>query len=244
MDTNKDSLLRGDNPIANSEDPAISNEETTSSEKPYLDMTIIANEEPGHVSPNQETGPAHTGKIALTFDDGPHPSETLRLLDILDQYNAKATFFVLGKNTEYYPDIVREISNRGHEIANHTYSHPDLTSLSYGEILYELQMADQIIIEATGTKPRLVRPPYGSVDEDTKAAIRDNGQTLVTWTVDTRDWDHRDPYQSLEIVKENADLGDIILMHDVHSSSVDAVPQIIEYLQGQGYELTTVSDIL
>lgn len=193
----------------------------------------------------EEVRPAEgdKGYIALTFDDGPHPTNTPRLLEILDDYGVKATFYILGQNAEYYPDVVSEIAKRGHELGNHSYSHPNLTNLSYWGTLEELQLNDNILLSNCGERAKTVRPPYGAIDGDVEAAVADNGQRIVTWSVDTEDWKNRDPEIILQTVIETSGPGSIILMHDIHETSVDAVPGVIEYLLAEGYQLVTVSQL-
>ena len=182
--------------------------------------------------------------VALTFDDGPHPTRTKKLLNILDDYKVKATFFMIGKNANANPGLVKEVSNRGHEVTNHSYNHPNLANLSYDNIMKELTSTDQAIINSSVQKPKLVRPPYGSFNDNVKKAIKNNGQTMVNWSVDTLDWKHRNTPSIMSYVKQQVHPGAIILMHDIHETTVDAVPSVIEYLKSQGYEFVTVSDIL
>lgn len=186
---------------------------------------------------------AQSGYVALTFDDGPHQTNTPRLLDILDNYGIKATFYILGQNAEYYPGIVKDIANRGHELGNHSYSHPNLTNLGYEGSLEELQHNDNILLEICGKRAATVRPPYGAIDESVEAAILDNGQRVITWNLDTEDWKNRDPDIILQRVIESVEPGSIILMHDIHETSVDAVPRVIEYLTNEGYQLVTISQL-
>lgn len=182
--------------------------------------------------------------VALTFDDGPHPTRTQKLLNILDKYNVKATFFMLGKNANAYPALVKEVASKGHEVANHSYNHPNLAKLSYDNVMKELTSTDQAIINSGVQKPKFVRPPYGSFNDNVKKAIKNNGQTMVNWSVDTLDWKYRNTASIMSYVKQQVHPGAIILMHDIHETSVDAVPSVIEYLKSQGYEFVTVSDIL
>lgn len=105
-------------------------------------------------------------KVALTFDDGPHPEHTLNLLDTFDRYEAKATFFMQGKRIEYYMDVAKDVAERGHEIGNHSMNHPDFTTLFFGQIDFEVSRTNQLIMQATGLKPTVFRPPYGSTNEE------------------------------------------------------------------------------
>ena len=129
-------------------------------------------------------------EIALTFDDGPHPKETAKILDILKKYNAKATFFVVGKHVKWYPDSVIRASKEGHEIGNHTFTHPDISTLSNEQLKTEIKNCEDIIIEKTGKKPVLFRPPFGNYNERClKELSQDLGYTVVLWSgVDAKDW--------------------------------------------------------
>lgn len=190
-----------------------------------------------------EESPVEDKTIALTFDDGPHPTNTMRLLDILDEYGAKATFFILGENASRYPEVVAEIAARGHEIAAHSYSHPDLTTLSYEGVVDELSRTNAAITDACGVWPVCVRPPYGATNDTVSAAIADSGHVEVHWSMDTADWQSRDPVAILGMVQEYAEDGDIVLMHDIHESTIDSIPSVIEYLRSQGFAFKTVSEI-
>lgn len=187
--------------------------------------------------------PVEGKAIALTFDDGPHPTNTMRLLDILDEYGAKATFFILGENASKHPEVVAEIAARGHEVAAHSYSHPDLSSLSYEGVVDELTRASSAIMDASGVWPVCVRPPYGATNDTVSSAIADSGQVEVHWSMDTADWQSRDPVAILGMVEEYAEDGDIVLMHDIHETTVDSIPSVIEYLRSQGFAFKTVSEI-
>ncbi|MEG0451192.1 MAG: polysaccharide deacetylase family protein [Lysinibacillus sp.] len=180
-------------------------------------------------------------KIALTFDDGPHPKVTEQILKVLMQYNIKATFFVLGQNVEKHPQIVSQAADEGHEIANHSWSHANFTKLSGTQIKAELNQTNEAIYQATGEYPNLYRPPYGA----TNASVR-NQTTMeaVMWSVDTLDWKHRTPEKTVAYVKEQAKDNGIILMHDIHSETADSLEAVINYLINQDYEFVTASELL
>ncbi|MBQ9980828.1 MAG: polysaccharide deacetylase family protein [Oscillospiraceae bacterium] len=187
--------------------------------------------------PRQETSKP---MVALTFDDGPSGQYTLQILDILRQYDAKATFFLSGyRLTENQYAVAREILNEGCEIGNHTYSHTDLTTLTPEEIQWEIDSTNDLIFAATGTTANLLRPPYGEFDENVLSA----GYPVVTWCIDTLDWMHMDPQKSLQAVQENAFDGCIILMHDMFETSAQGCRLIVPWLIGEGYELVTVSEL-
>lgn len=180
--------------------------------------------------------------IALTFDDGPGP-ETDRLLDILDEKDAPATFFVLGEQVRKRPEVVRRMTEAGHVVGNHTWGHPDLATLSRKEIDRQIATAADEIEKAGAPRPVLLRPPYGSFSDDVRAAIAAGGAAAVLWDVDTLDWKTRDTEKTVEAALEGAGRGGIILMHDIHAPTVDAVPEIIDGLRADGYTLATVPDL-
>ncbi|QGG49799.1 polysaccharide deacetylase family protein [Lysinibacillus pakistanensis] len=187
------------------------------------------------------TGDSNTKRIALTFDDGPHPKVTEQILDTLDKYHAKATFFMLGGRVQYYPDIAKDVLARGHEIGNHTWNHPVLTKLSQEQVLKQYTSTSAELKKAINQDATVFRPPYGATND----AI--NGQIpipAVLWTIDTLDWKHRNAQQLLPYVKNNLHNNAIVLMHDIHQSTADGLDAVLAYLQGQGYEFVTVSEIL
>lgn len=189
--------------------------------------------------------PAATDKdkkhVALTFDDGPHPKVTKQILDLLAKYDAKATFFMLGSRVEYYPDIAREVVAAGHEIGNHTWTHPVLTKLDSAKVLKEFEQTEQAIFNAIGVNTKIFRPPYGATNERVKNLVP---RTSVNWSVDTLDWKHRDANQLLPMVKKQMHNNAIILMHDIHQSTADGLESVLIYMQQEGYEFLTVSEIL
>ncbi|WP_160719382.1 polysaccharide deacetylase family protein [Isachenkonia alkalipeptolytica] len=179
-------------------------------------------------------------KVALTFDDGPHSQYTPEILEILDRYDAKATFFMLGNRVEFYPDLVREVFDRGHEIGNHTYDHKDLTAMGAEAIQNEVGKASLAIEEIIGRKPKILRPPYGAFNEAVENSVQ---IPLILWTVDTLDWKHKDPQKILESVKSDVEEDSIILMHDIHSGTPEGLGKVLAYLDGEGYDFVTISEL-
>ncbi|MET8763478.1 polysaccharide deacetylase family protein [Lentzea sp. NPDC004782] len=177
--------------------------------------------------------------VALTFDDGPGPY-TAQLLTNLEQYNAHATFFVVGQNATYNADLVHRAAAAGHEIGNHSWSHPSLPKLSDKDVRDQFDRTDQAVGKATGARPALVRPPYGALNDTVRAAA---GRPLILWSVDTEDWKYRDSAVVTKAVLDRTKPGDIVLMHDIHQTSVDAVPAILAGLQDRGYRFVTVSQL-
>lgn len=177
--------------------------------------------------------------VALSFDDGP-VADTERLLRILNSRNAKATFYPVGENVQRYPEITRAAALTGHQIGNHTWDHPNLTTLSEAEIKSQLSRADEVIEEVTGEKPSTLRAPYGAHN----ATVREAAQRpLVHWSVDPRDWDHRDSEQTIEHITEETRPGDVVLMHDIHTTTVDAVPGVLDGLEERGFHFVTVDQL-
>lgn len=180
--------------------------------------------------------------VALTFDDGPHELYSQQILDVLEQYHAVATFFEVGYNARCYPDILRRMASLGCEIASHTNAHHDLTTLSQDAMLTDLAKLDQIIYDATGATPTLVRPPYGAVNSMVKYQ---SGRAMVLWTVDTKDWLYRDVQVLTDFFMNYGDLdGEIVLLHSIHASTAEAMAVVIPWLIEQGYQLVTVSELM
>ena len=180
--------------------------------------------------------------VALTFDDGPHELYSTQILDVLEQYHAVATFFEVGYNARLYPDILRRMVDLGCELASHSNAHHDLTTLSRDAMLTDLAKLDQIIYDATGITPTLVRPPYGAVNSTVKY---ESGRAMMLWTVDTRDWYHRDAQVLIEYFQNYGDLdGEVVLMHSIHASTAEAMATVIPWLIEQGYQLVTVSELM
>ena len=180
-------------------------------------------------------------KIAITFDDGPHPHYTQQLLDGLKDRDVKATFFVTGEHAEEYPDIIRRMNEEGHLIGNHTYSHIQLTNGNRQTYKEELIQTNEIISQITGKEVLFVRPPYGSWD---KSLEKDLNMFPVLWNIDPLDWCSDNVSCIVTKVCSKAGENDIILMHDCYDSSVTAALQIVDELTAQGYEFVTVDEIL
>ena len=177
--------------------------------------------------------------IALTFDDGPGPY-TAHLLDILDQYGAKATFFLIGSKVSGQASVVRSIQARGHQLGNHSWSHPELPKLSVGQIAGEIDRTNEAIRQATGVKPSILRPPYGAVNGVVLEQLRLRNMSSILWSVDTRDWADRNSQIVCSRAVAGARPGAVILMHDIHQTSVNAVPCILSSLKQQGYSFVTI----
>lgn len=184
---------------------------------------------------------AERKKIALTFDDGPCAGCTDQLLDVLKKRNVKATFFLIGKNAENNPQLVRRIYEEGHLIGNHTYSHVEITKISDEEAIQELQKTDQIIWKITGEHVQYMRPPFGAWQKELESRLE---VLPVLWTVDPLDWTTENVEEIVNKVVTETTENDIILLHDCYKSSVEAALRIIDDLQKEGYEFVTVDQLL
>lgn len=189
--------------------------------------------------------------IALTFDDGPHATLTPRLLDILKQRNIKVTFFVLGQNVQALPDIVKRELAEGHEIANHTWDHKPLNRLPEGGLDHEIKDTSAEITSVTGQQVTLLRPPYGATNPRLNKAIeKQYGLKVIIWSVDPDDWKDPGPQivssRILNGWKESGGVkpGAIILCHDIHKGTVEAMPATLDALIAKGYKFVTVSELL
>jgi peptidoglycan/xylan/chitin deacetylase (PgdA/CDA1 family) len=178
--------------------------------------------------------------VALTFDDGPD-SHTDRILDVLADKGARATFFVQGYRVAMFPDQLRREVAEGHEIGNHTWNHKNLTTLKAKSIKLQIKKTNRAVEKLTGVTPALVRPPYGSVDDKVKKHV---GLPLVLWSVDTRDWETKNVKKILKHIKKETKPGSIILMHDTLAASGKALSRAIDILHEKGYTLVTVSELL
>ncbi|MBG0827455.1 polysaccharide deacetylase family protein [Planomonospora sp. ID67723] len=180
--------------------------------------------------------------VALTYDDGPGP-DTGRLLDVLNEHGARATFFTLGANAYARPELLRRMSEEGHLVANHTWSHRSLSSLSTSKIAHQLTRGQQAITHATGQTPALMRPPYGAVDREVTEVAGRLGLSVVRWSVDTEDLRAPDAGAVARRAVSGAGQGAIILMHDVHRPTVEATPEILRTLSERGYTFVTVPEL-
>ena len=186
-------------------------------------------------------------KIALTFDDGPHPRYTLEILKILDEYHVPATFFFVGENVSYYPEAARKVAESGHEIGNHTHSHPCVKKQSEEAFREQLTQCEDTIKRVTGIHPKLFRPPQGSWNTRVYEIAREKGYSVILWDVDTLDWAHTPSNKISDYVVSNVKSGNIILMHDYHSggcTTIDALRSFIPQLLKKGYQFVTVSELI
>lgn len=178
--------------------------------------------------------------IALTFDDGPSWEPTTRILDVLEAYGARATFFTMGYKAKTYADqLLREQALRC-EVANHSYNHPKLTEISPAKVKKQITRTSKLVKGITGEGTHLVRPPYGAYDDTVLEQI---DAPAILWSIDTRDWKTRDAEKTVANVLENVKDGDIILMHDVYEPTAEAVEKLVPELVARGYQLVTVPEL-
>lgn len=177
--------------------------------------------------------------MALTFDDGPG-DRTEELLNVLEANNARATFFMLGSSIPGHESAVQKMKDIGCEIASHSYDHPQLTQMDAGGIQKQMGDTDALLEQACGQKATVMRPPYGAINDNVKANMP---YPMILWNIDTLDWKTKNAQATIDNVLQTADDGDIVLMHDIHSTSVDAAIQLIPMLIEKGYQLVTVSEM-
>jgi polysaccharide deacetylase family sporulation protein PdaB len=187
-------------------------------------------------------------QVALTFDDGPSKYYTDKVLDILKEYNVKATFFLIGSNVQKYPEVVKRIAEEGHQIGNHSWAHRNFKKLTNDEMRQELDMTEQVIDSAGGKMTNLFRPPYGSNPDDLKV-INAYGYNVVNWSVDTKDWSGISQPRIMSNVESRLGPGSIILMHSsgrriAMENMLATLPRIIVLAREKGYEFATVSEVL
>lgn len=186
-------------------------------------------------------------RIALTFDDGPSEQYTAEILDILQANRVKATFFVLGTNAERHPDLLLRTIAEGHEVGNHTYTHPHLQKIDEESLADEVLRTDTLLRKIADYSPTLFRPPEGYISPAVKAVARHGGYSLVLWTIDTRDWALNSEANILHTIQSKASDGDIILFHDYvvgKSPTPEVLRKIIPWLKEKGFEFVTVSELL
>lgn len=180
-------------------------------------------------------------KIALTFDDGPHPVYTEQMLEVLDENHVPATFFLLGQNIEGQEEVVKEIAEKGHLIGNHTYHHVQITGMSTEQAYEEIDQTSRLIEELTGKGTEYVRPPFGTWNTGLESEL---DLIPVMWTIDTKDWTTENVDAIVNHVVKNAGENDIILMHDSYKSTVEATERIIKLLKAEGFEFVTVDEVV
>jgi peptidoglycan-N-acetylglucosamine deacetylase len=189
--------------------------------------------------------PVSGNYIAITFDDGPHPQNTPRLLEMLSARNIKATFYVIGQSVNNYPAVLRRTVDEGHEIGNHSHTHRLLSKLSDSEISLDLGRCRDAIVKAAGVQPRTMRPPYGGLNVRQREVVYSEfGTPTILWSVDPLDWKRPGASVISSRILTGASAGGIVLAHDLHSQTVDAMPATLDALLRRGFQFVTVSQLL
>lgn len=192
-----------------------------------------------------QRGPANEKKIALTFDDGPNPRTTPRVVEILKQAGVTATFFWIGDMVAKNPSTAKLVQNSGFEFGSHTYTHKNLRAISADAARQEIISAQDIIQQVTGIRPRLFRPPYGNINPNVIKIAQDDKLVMVMWAVDSNDWHaSMNPDKVLERVSQLTHPGAVILLHDIQEKTVQALPRLIADLKAKGYQFVTVSQLM
>src|SRR6201982_898383 len=183
--------------------------------------------------------------IAMSFDDGPSATLTPKLLDLLAARHIKATFFVIGENVMEHPEIHARAAREGNEIGNRSWSHPNLAKMSQESVRSQLQRTDDAIKNATGERPTLMRPPYGSVTDREKHWIHDEfGYRTILWDVDPYDWKRPGPAVVRNRILKETRSGSIVLSHDIHPGTIEAMPSTFDALEAKGFKFVTVSELI
>ena len=186
--------------------------------------------------------------VAITFDDGPNPIYTPQVLEIFAKAEGKATFFMIGEQMEKNPELVKEAAEQGHEIGNHTYTHPKLTELTPADCLAEIERTEQMIRELTGKKPVTFRPPYLDYNHETISVVESKGYSMIgALNLEAQDWEQPGVDHILAASKKSVKNGSILIFHDGYgdrSQTIQAVRELVSDLKSQGYQLLTVSELL
>ena len=183
--------------------------------------------------------------IAMTLDDGPSATLTPKLLDLLAAHHIKATFFVIGENVAEHPEIVARAIREGHEIGNHSWSHPNFGKMSDENVRRQLWRTDDAIKNATGKRPALLRPPYGSITAREERWIHDEfGYLIILWDVDPYDWKRPGPTVVRRRILQETRPGSIVLSHDIHPGTIEAMPSTLDALEAKGFKFVTVSELI
>lgn len=188
--------------------------------------------------------PVGKKKVALTFDDGPFPHYTEEYIKVLKDHNVNATFFLVGSSVKKYPEMAKLIAKEGFEIGNHSFSHKDLSEMSIKDLNTDLFLTNYEVKNITNKNPDFLRPPYGFYNDALLKVAKNNSLTVVTWSVDPKDWEGIPSNEITQRVVRNADDGDIILLHEGNKNTLIALPKIIKQLQEKGFEIVSVSELL
>lgn len=183
--------------------------------------------------------------LALTFDDGPHPVLTPQLLDLLRARGIRATFFVIGRNAERHPALLQRMAAEGHEIGNHTWSHPSLFGLSDAAVLDQIDRTNRAVFEAVGRPPVTLRPPYGNLYDRQRLMLHGaRAMPTILWSVDPQDWRRPGSAVVSRRIVEGSHAGGVVLAHDIHAATVQAMPSVLEGVVARGFRCVSVSELI
>lgn len=188
--------------------------------------------------------PVGKKKVALTFDDGPFPHYTEEYIKVLKDHNVNATFFLVGSSVKKYPQMAKLIAKEGFEIGNHSFSHKNLSEMSINDLNTDLFLTNYEVKNITNKNPDFLRPPYGFYNDTLLKVAKNNSLTVVTWSVDPKDWEGIPSNEITQKVVRNTDDGDIILLHEGNKNTLIALPRIIKQIQEKGFEIVSVSELL
>lgn len=229
-------------PPAMPEEPEESEQPEEPEQPEQLEKAEVVEDPPVPEAPYVRVVDPAKPMVALTFDDGPHAVYSDMILDVLEEYHAVATFFEVGRNIAACPEVLPRMEELGCEIGSHSNAHKNLSKLKKSSLLSDLDTADAAFTAAVGHAPTLVRPPYGAVNKAVKYA---SGRAMITWTVDTLDWKSKDAQTVVNYLQNYGDLdGEIVLMHSIYESTAQAVAVLVPWLQEQGYQLVTVTELM
>jgi peptidoglycan-N-acetylglucosamine deacetylase len=187
-------------------------------------------------------------KVAITFDDGPNPVYTPQILDIFSKAKGKATFFMIGEQMTNHPEVVKHVADQGHEIGNHTFTHPKLSQLSVEDCREEIDQTEKLIEEMTGQRPVVFRPPYLDYNQDTVSIVQQKGYSMIgALNLEAQDWEQPGVEHILEKSRDVVKNGGILIFHDGfgdRSQTIEAVRMLVSELTSQDYQLVTVSELL
>lgn len=181
--------------------------------------------------------------IAITLDDGPHKTNTLKTIEMFEKYNGRASFLMLGKNAKLYPDIVKTVYEHGFEIGSHSWDHPDLRKLDAAGVNKQVTDTQNEIFSITGFEPKIIRPPYGATNQVSKEIIANNGLKIALWNLDTEDWKLKDANKIRDVIVNQAFDGAVILIHDIHDFTINGLEMALEELNNKGYQFVTLDTL-
>ncbi|MCE0523053.1 MAG: polysaccharide deacetylase family protein [Methylacidiphilales bacterium] len=205
---------------------------------------IPASREETEKIPFIHSGPAEGNRVALTFDDGPNPGVSEYILDALRERNVHATFFMIGEKVAAWPDLARRVVAEGHEIANHTWTHLNLTAIPDPQVEEEIHKTQVVIGDVLQQQAVWFRPPMGMLRRDQAPLLKREGLGIVFWSVITGDWAEIGENKIVDIILTETQPGSIIVCHDIHQQTADSLPRAIDGLRERGFDLVTVSTLL